>query len=112
MKRTFIETDWFTEEVYDYLTEEEFREFQRELLANPRRGVVVAGSGGLRKIRFSHQTRGKGKRGGVRIYYLDIPKAERVYLIDIHDKNEKEDLTQSDRKVLKKVVNEIKKTLL
>jgi len=110
MIRSFVETLWFTKDLPDYLTEEGFAEFQTHLLDNPRIGTVVPGSGGLRKVRYADPMRGKGKRGGIRIYYLDVPEKERVYLLDIHGKDEKEDLSPGELKVLKSLVTEIRKS--
>ena len=67
----FIETPVFTEEILQYLTDEEYREFQNILLIHPEAGKIISGSNGLRKIRWKLQ--GMGKRGGLRIiYYWDV----------------------------------------
>jgi len=100
MNRTFVETPWFTERLKARLDDEAYRAFQNELLANPQRGQTMGGCGGLRKIRFGDPSRGKGKRGGVRIIYLHTPEAFRIDLIDIYGKDEKEDLTAAEKKVL------------
>ncbi len=39
------------------------------LLKNPEAGDVIEGTGGLRKIRYADEKRGKGKRGGLRVIY-------------------------------------------
>ena len=50
--------------------DDDFREFQNALMETPRAGPVIPGSGGARKIRWADDNRGKGKRGGIRIYIL------------------------------------------
>ena len=59
----FIETPIFTEDVSNLLTDDEYAEFQRYLVNNPLAGDVIQQTGGLRKVRWSSQ--GKGKRGGL-----------------------------------------------
>lgn len=63
----FFETSVFTRRVTELLSDYEYAELQRTLVANPNAGDVIPGSGGLRKIRWAAQ--GRGKRGGVRIIY-------------------------------------------
>ena len=70
MKAIFIELSSFSARRSDYLTDDEFRMFQNVLMKSPKAGNVIAGTGGLRKIRIADPRRGKGKRGGLRtIYY-------------------------------------------
>ncbi len=70
--------------------------------------MVIQGAGGLRKLRLSDPKRDKGKRGGVRVYYLYVPEKDRIYLIDIHDKDEKAYLSPDELKVLGSIVSRIK----
>jgi hypothetical protein len=70
--------------------------------ADPRCGVIIPGSGGIRKLRFGFG--GRGKRGGARVIYLfggeDVP----VFLLAAFAKNEKADLTATERIKLGKQV--------
>jgi len=97
--RTFIETRVFTNRLPDFLGDEAFRRFQNELAVNPRKGPVMPGCGGLRKVRVEDESRGKGKRGGARVVYLDIPQAERIDLITIYGKYEQDDLTPGQKRL-------------
>jgi len=63
----FVETEAFTERVRELLDEDTYRAFQRVLVQNPEKGAVMAGCGGLRKVRVEEPRRGKGKRGGWRL---------------------------------------------
>lgn len=65
---TFIETVLFTKLVREYLSDEEYGRLQQALIGDPEAGVVVKGSGGVRKIRWAAQ--GRGKRGGYRVIYF------------------------------------------
>ena len=74
MKATFIELPPFERHRQSYLNDESFREFQQMLMKNPEAGDVIEGTGGLRKVRYADEKRGKGKRGGLRvIYYWWLP---------------------------------------
>ena len=70
---TFIETRLFTRLVLEYLSDEQYADLQMALVANPELGPVIAGTGGVRKLRWAAP--GRGKRGGYRvIYYVRRPK--------------------------------------
>jgi len=68
----FIETPIFTADLNELLTDDEYAEFQQYLADNPRSGDVIQDTGGLRKIRWT--SNGKGKRGGVRVIYYHLNK--------------------------------------
>ena len=105
---TFVEMTWFTKRLKRRLDDTEYKEFQQELLANPSLGDVMPGCGGLRKARWAEAGRGKGKRSGVRIIYLAIPEAQRIDLIDIYGKDEKDDLSAAEKKALAAMVQEVR----
>jgi len=71
---------------------------EKELALNPSMGVSLGK--GLRKIRMAVTSKGKGKRGGVRIItYHEIiitVKNSVVYLITIYDKSEKESVIEKE----------------
>ena len=64
MKAIFVEMPPFQRFRQNYLDDDGFRALQLLLLQNPEAGDVIAGTGGLRKIRFADSRRSKGKRGG------------------------------------------------
>lgn len=68
----------------------------------------MAGTGGVRKIRFAHQT-GKGKSGASRVVYLVIDEFGYIHLLDIFEKNEKSNLSQGEKNEIKKLVEILKK---
>jgi len=100
----FIETPIFTEELQPLLKDEEYRALQLALLFRPEQGVLIAGSGGLRKIRW--RQKGKGKRGGCRVIYYWDKKQETFYMLLAYAKSKQEDLTPTQMKVLTKLVKE------
>jgi len=90
----------------ELLTDEEYRDFQNELAANPDCGTVIPGLGGLRKIRLALP--GGGKRGGARVLYLLFLRAEAIFLVYVFTKGEFADLPPDKRKVIRKLVEDIK----
>src|SRR5262245_28425140 len=66
MNKLFVESSGFTHKLADFLDDEAYARFQRELMGNPERGKLMHGCGGLRKIRVAAPKRQKGKRGGGR----------------------------------------------
>jgi hypothetical protein len=64
---TFKETSFFTEQIQELATDDEYAALQWALVKNPRTGEVVPGSGGIRKVRWLAGV--TGKRGGLRILY-------------------------------------------
>ena len=103
MKKLFVETTEFTGRIGEILADEEYAAFRRRLSEHPDAGRVMSGCGGLRKIRLADPRRRKGKRGGVRIIYLHVPKANWIFLLDVYDKDEKEDLTAQEKKALRRL---------
>jgi mRNA-degrading endonuclease RelE of RelBE toxin-antitoxin system len=97
-----VETTVFSKRVNQLLTFEEYRELQNELIVDPEKGKVITGSGGLRKLRWSYS--GKGKRGGVRVIYYWIRKDEIIMMLLIYSKNEQDNLTKEQLKILKTIV--------
>lgn len=98
MKSVFVESTIFEKHRDEYLSDDEYRLFQAELMLNPHLGDVIQGTGGLRKIRVA--SKGKGKRGGSRIIYYFLDEKRRFYLLTIYGKNEMSDLNAIQRKQL------------
>ena len=106
MRRTFIEVPIFTKKWKELgLTDETLRELQNILLNDPKTGDVIQGTGGLRKIRIPMPN--KGKSGGSRAIYVDI-ELKIIYFINVYTKNEKEDLTEEEKKAFKAIVKKLK----
>lgn len=102
----FIESKLFEKLRESYLDDEGYRALQNFLIEQPLAGDVIQGTGGLRKVRWS--VKGKGKRGGVRTIYLYVTERGHIHLLTIYAKNEMEDLTPTQKKVLKAIAEEIK----
>jgi len=72
----------------------------------PDLGNVIPSTGGLRKVRWSHAGRGKGKRGGTRVIYYWHQPGEAVYLLVAYSKDQRDDLSARQKKVLRQLVEE------
>jgi hypothetical protein len=72
----------------------------------------MPGCGGLRKMRLADPKRGKGKRGGARLIYLYVAAADVIYLMDIYGRDEQEDLTADQKKILKTLADENKRAAI
>ncbi|MEZ5552432.1 MAG: type II toxin-antitoxin system RelE/ParE family toxin [Pseudomonadales bacterium] len=104
MKLVFLETPLFTRLLGDYLTDQRYRELQRELMENPEMGDVMPGTGGFRKVRWEDALRGKGKRGGLRIIYYYLSAEDQIWFFTLYNKDEAADLTTEEKKLLKKAI--------
>lgn len=76
------------------------------LLKDPQSGPVMEGTGGIRKVRFPLEN--KGKSGSVRVCYTDFEEYEVIYLITAFTKDEQDNLTKDEKNVLKKLVKSLK----
>ena len=101
MKALFVELPAFSRFRGDYLDDEGLRTLQNALMENPEAGDVIEGTGGLRKLRHADPRRGKGKRGGLRVIYFWWEVGRQLWLYTLYDKDEMEDLSTKDKKVLK-----------
>lgn len=81
---------------------------KKDILEDPSGGSTISGTGGVRKFRISDKSRGKGKRGGFRVLYLDLPKHERTYLLFLYNKDQLVNISSNQKKALKKIVEGVK----
>jgi len=89
------------------LDENDFRELESILLANPDAGAVIPGMNGCRKLRI--QLPGRGKSGGARVIYVDVVVKEKIFLLLAYPKNAQENLTPEQKRSLSALVDTIKK---
>jgi hypothetical protein len=104
VKAVFVELPPFERRRARYLDDDAFLGLQRALMLNPEAGALIPGTGGLRKLRFSDERRGKGKRGGLRVIYYWWDPGLQFWLFTIYDKDETSDLTKAQREVLKQMI--------
>jgi hypothetical protein len=94
----------FTRRVADLLDDDDLAQVQGLLLTRPDAGKIIPKSGGLRKLRVA--AKGHGKRGGARIIYYWVVSRDRILLLDIYAKNEREDLTAAQLKQLRWLIED------
>ncbi|GHU34699.1 toxin RelE [Clostridia bacterium] len=87
------------------LDDDDLSRFEEEILRNPATGSVISGTGGLRKVRFAYD--GKGKSGSVRVLYVDFVVSEQILLIYAYPKNKKATITKEERNSFKKLITTI-----
>lgn len=108
----FIEATDFTERVKPYFGgDESYAELQTFLVERPEAGTVIVGAGPLRKLRWKDARRGKSKRGGLRVIYLHVPEVRVLFMLDVYDKDEADDLSAGERRELKALADELVREL-
>ncbi len=100
-----FEAPAFTKALPNYLTDDDYRAFQKFIIANPEAGEIITGTGGFRKVRWQDSRRSKGKRGGLRIIYYHFTEDRQIWLLTIYDKDEASDLTAPQKKMLKVAID-------
>ncbi|MEP5938815.1 MAG: type II toxin-antitoxin system RelE/ParE family toxin [Erythrobacter sp.] len=108
--QTVIETEGYLRAAKDAkMSADQMTNAVDVVAADPEVGDVMAGTGGVRKLRLAG--RGKGKSGGYRIVYFygggDIP----VFLLTVFGKGEKANLTQGERNALRQFIATLKESL-
>ena len=84
------------------MKDEEYRLFQLYLMDNPNTGNIIKGSGGVRKIRWAINN--KGKSSGIRVIYYWKDKSSETWLLTLYAKNEKDSIPA---RILKQIAQEI-----
>ena len=110
MTRSFIELPLFRSKWEGLgLTDADLRRLQVELLADPKVGAVMQGTGGVRKMRFAFEH--QGKSGGIRVIYIDFEVYEKIYLLTAYTKNEKDNLSKEERNEIRKLITVLENQL-
>jgi hypothetical protein len=108
-----VESSGFTEdrrrlERARELAHDDLVALEQSILRDPQVGDLVPGTGGLRKVRLAQRDVGRGKQGGVRVYYLDLPRRSITHLVAIFGKREKSDLSPAERRDVAELVKMLK----
>ena len=104
MDAMFVELPSFERLRGRYLSDEAFSSLQKALLTNPTAGDLVAGTGGLRKLRHADERRQKGRRSGIRVLYFWFERGREFWLFTLYDKDERLDLSMAQKTLLKEHV--------
>ncbi len=101
----FVETSIFTKQIRELATDDELKDLQAELIAQPEKGDIIKGTGGLRKVRMS--VGNKGKRSSIRVLYI-LPHSDKIFLVLAYPKSVKDNLTHEEKNKLKHLVQSLK----
>ena len=99
---TIYETPTFAAEAAKIWSTEERLEFFAWIAREPEAGVVIPGSGGCRKVRWTRP--GMGKQGGTRVIYFTHHEAGELCMLLVYPKAEKDSIPGY---ILKEVRKEI-----
>ena len=90
-----VETSEFLCATRKLMTDDERALLVDYLAYNPTSGDLVPGTGGVRKLRWGLE--GRGKRGGARVVYFHHDAGMPLFALTAYAKNERADLSQQDR---------------
>jgi hypothetical protein len=96
-----VETDEFLRATKKSMDDAERAELVGYLSCNPTAGDVIPGSGGVRKMRWGLE--GRGKRGGARVIFFFHDMEMPLYLMTAYAKNERENVSQAEINTLQKI---------
>jgi hypothetical protein len=88
----------------DLMEDDDLARVQALLVMHSDAGKVIPKSGGLRKLRVA--AKGHGKRGGARIIYYWLVAGDRILMLDIYAKNEKEDLSAGELRQMRTLIED------
>jgi hypothetical protein len=99
---TIVELPAYLARVRKILTAAEQEAVKVMIASDPTCGVVMRGTGGIRKVRFAPT--GRGKSGGTRVVYYYHSNVLPAFLLTIFAKGQKDNLTTAERNELAKIV--------
>ncbi len=100
--QTVVELQEYQRRAAILLGEDERSAIINTLARKPTVGIVISGTGGIRKLRWSRP--GTGKRGGVRVIYFYHDQTIPLFLLTLFAKGEKANLSKLERNELAKLV--------
>ncbi|TAJ93888.1 MAG: addiction module toxin RelE [Gammaproteobacteria bacterium] len=102
---TVAETRMFQRKAARLLSETDLDDLIAYLAEHPSAGIIMEGTGGIRKLRWART--GGGKSGGLRVIYYFHDELMPLYLLTVFGKNEKANLTKAECNLLAKTVKEL-----
>jgi len=98
MNITTVELPEFIRKSEKLLSSEEHDLLLSFLATNPSAGVLIQGTGGVRKLRWA--TRNKGKSGSVRVVYFYYNPSMPLFLLTAFSKSKRDNLMKAERNEL------------
>jgi hypothetical protein len=99
---TIAELPEFSRNAAGILGVEEIQALISHLAQSPKAGVLIPGTGGIRKLRWARA--GMGKSGGARVIYYFHDERIPLYLLSVFGKGEKTNLSKAEANELAKLV--------
>ena len=107
IKKAFIMTSTFDRRWNKLkLSDNDLQELEIFIMQNPDAGDVIPETGGAVKLRWSLSD--KGKRGGIRVIYVDVVSKAHIHLLLCYSKNEQDDLSNEQKKQIIKLIKILK----
>ena len=103
--QTIVELPEYAKRSDKLLNESESNSIINYLAAHPAAGKLMQGTGGIRKLRWSSQ--GRGKSSGVRVIYYFHSGIMPLYLLTVFGKNEKSNISSEEKNLLSKIVKKL-----
>lgn len=101
--QTIVELPEFIRKSQGLFSEEEKRSLINYLASHPQAGDLIQGTGGIRKLRWAAQ--GKGKSGGARVIYYYHNETIPLFLLTAFGKGEKANISPAERNDLSKLTS-------
>ena len=95
-------TPIFTKQIQGLVSDDEYSEFQNDLIENPELGDIIKKSGGIRKVRMA----AKGKSGGARVLYYWIKDEDQIFMLLAYAKSDMDNISDAQLEILRKLVEE------
>jgi hypothetical protein len=102
-----VETQPFQRQAEKIWDEEERMALIDHVARNPENGIIVPGTGGVRKMRWGRA--GSGKRGGARVIYFYFHEEAPLYLLLAYAKARAEDMSSEEKRGMAAVAAALKK---
>lgn len=100
------ETPTFIRQADSIWSDEEREAFVEFIARNPEAGDVIPETGGVRKVRWAMQ--GRGKRGGSRVIYFFHSRDVPIYLLMVYAKGVSENISPEAKKMVREFAARIK----
>ena len=102
---TIAETPPYSRKANKLLSDEERSELLSYLSSHPKSGVLIEGTGGVRKLRWARNS--SGKSSGVRVIYYFHSDTMPLYLLTLFAKNEKDNISHEEKAILSKLTKQL-----
>jgi hypothetical protein len=106
MFQTVVELPEYIRQANKCIDKESRESFINYIAQNPLLGELITETGGARKIRWTSNNH-KGKQGGARIIYYYYNENMPIFLFTAYSKNERENIANEEKKMLKKIIKSI-----